>query len=141
VQFALAGLKQADEPRLLTASRTLELANRAILYVGLSLVKILSAFEINRMALVSHTPRFSGLLNTGFRPDRDSLTTWRATPSLRSSCLIPTSRCGSRARLSPSLYRCEGRDPAHREPAHGLRFCRISPVADSWFNLRVVSKH
>jgi len=35
VQFALAGLKQADEPaRLLTASRTLELANKAYsLYV------------------------------------------------------------------------------------------------------------
>ena len=35
MQFALAGLKQADEPaRLLTASRTLELANKAYsLYV------------------------------------------------------------------------------------------------------------
>ena len=35
MQFALSGLKQADEPaRLLTASRTLELANKAyFLYV------------------------------------------------------------------------------------------------------------
>ncbi len=93
VQFALAGLKQADEPaRLLTASRTLELANKAYsLYVRQNPVeqaKLLKMVLSNcRIDAVNLTPTYRKPFNLIF--ERAKKEEWRARRDSNSRPIAP----------------------------------------------------
>jgi hypothetical protein len=104
VRFALAGLKQADEPaRLLTASRTLELANKAYsLYVRQNpteQAKLLKMVLSNcKIDAVNITPTyrkpfdliFARAKNEEWRPQTDSNcdTRFRNTPASSGTCVF-----------------------------------------------------
>jgi site-specific DNA recombinase len=105
VRFALAGLKQADEPaRLLTASRTLELANKAYsLYVTLGGIrrnrqncsKWLSNCQIDAVNITPTYRKpfdliFARAKNEEWRPRTDSNcdTRFRNTPASSGTCVF-----------------------------------------------------